>query len=100
MTDTKVPGGTGPRPPKDVEIEGLLGRAAPARRSPPRTPLPKPPLAKPAGAPLAPQRSRAAGARHAAITGNLDSYANYRDWAARVRDAWEPAPRPAPGPKR
>lgn len=28
--------------------------------------------------------------RHAAITGSLHSYANYKSWAERVRTSWEP----------
>lgn len=28
--------------------------------------------------------------RHAAITGSLQSYANYKTWADRVRTNWEP----------
>jgi len=28
--------------------------------------------------------------RHAAITGSLHSYANYKSWAERVRTNWEP----------
>ena len=39
----------------------------------------------------APAPSAAAGiSRHAAITGSLHSYANYKSWAERVRTSWEP----------
>ena len=48
------------------------------------------PLAKavPVKAPVAPAGNSIS--RHAAITGSLHSYANYKSWAERVRTNWEP----------
>jgi len=38
----------------------------------------------------APNAPAAGISRHAAITGSLHSYANYKSWAERVRTNWEP----------
>jgi hypothetical protein len=38
----------------------------------------------------APVASGGGISRHAAITGSLHSYANYKSWAERVRTNWEP----------
>ena len=43
------------------------------------------PVKAPLAAPLGNSISR-----HAAITGSLHSYANYKSWAERVRTNWEP----------
>ena len=42
------------------------------------------------GASAAPNAPAAGISRHAAITGSLHSYANYKSWAERVRTNWEP----------
>lgn len=49
------------------------------------------PLAKAVPGKLpAPGAAPAGISRHAAITGSLHSYANYKSWAERVRTNWEP----------
>ena len=65
------------------------------------------PVAKP-GVPAAPSskdgdayatwldRMQRARARHAAITKNLYTWANYKNWADRMKDSFEDEPVPAP----
>lgn len=49
-----------------------------------------PAVTKPAAAKPAPGIPPGSVSRHAAITGSLHSYANYKSWAERVRTSWEP----------
>jgi hypothetical protein len=38
-------------------------------------------------------RMQRARARHAAITKNLYTWSNYKNWADRVKDSWDPEPK-------
>ncbi len=54
-----------------------------------------PPTTKPAADPADPyanwlDRMQRARARHAAITKNLYTWSNYKNWAERMRDSFEP----------
>ena len=56
-----------------------------------------PPAAKPSVDPADPyanwlDRMKRARARHAAITKNLYTWSNYKNWAERMRDSFEPEP--------
>jgi hypothetical protein len=42
------------------------------------------------------QRARA---RHAAITKNLYTWSNYKNWADRMRDSWDEQAKPDTSPK-
>ena len=44
-------------------------------------------VVKPADA--VPKNADKIGARHAAITNNLNSWRNYKNWAEKIRDTWE-----------
>lgn len=65
-------------------------------------PLPVPPEAAPLAAPLAGteeygtwlDRMQRARTRHAAITRNLYTWSNYKNWADQVKGNWEQDPDP------
>jgi hypothetical protein len=42
-------------------------------------------------------RMQRARARHAAITKNLYTWSNYKNWADRMKDSFEDEPAPTPG---
>ena len=46
------------------------------------------------------ERMQRARTRHAAITRNLHTWSNYKNWTDQVKGSWQPEPEPAPGPKR
>jgi hypothetical protein len=73
----------------------LIAAAKPAREAPGPA---SPPAAPAATAPYASwmdRMQRGGRGRHSAITSNINTWSSYKNWAARVRDAWqdEPAPR-------
>lgn len=54
----------------------------------------EPPSGAPAAAPAEPfpdwlDRMQRARGRHAAITRNLNTWSNYKNWADRMRESWE-----------
>lgn len=77
----------------------LIAAAKPARE--PAAPV-SPPAAPKGSAPYVnwmDRMQRGGRGRHSAITSNINTWSNYKNWAARVRDSWqdEQAPRePAP----
>ena len=44
-------------------------------------------------------RMQRARARHAAITKNLYTWSNYKNWADKMKDSWEDEPAPPPPKK-
>jgi len=44
-------------------------------------------------------RMQRARARHAAITKNLYTWSNYKNWADRMKDSFEDEPAPTPAPQ-
>jgi hypothetical protein len=81
------------------------GRGDPSAVRPDATPAPKP-SAVPSkdGDAYATwlDRMQRARARHAAITKNLYTWSNYKNWADRMKDSFEdePAPTPPAAPKK
>jgi hypothetical protein len=83
MSDRKGPRNTPDRKaidaplPVRAALAGLTGR------------FERPAIARPAAA-----TSRSGASRHAAISRNLQNYANYKTWAEKVRTSWEPGKDP------
>lgn len=67
------------------------GSAGPWRDTPPTGKATADPLAAGAADPYSSwlDRMQRARVRHAAITKNLYTWANYKSWAERVKDSWE-----------
>lgn len=79
----------------------LIAAAKPAREAPGPASAPAAPAAAAPYTNWMERMQRGGRGRHAAITSNINTWSNYKNWAARVRDSWqeEPAPRDPPARK-